>query len=328
MPTAENAKLQYENSRTAVAMAALTDSGDHTVFTSSGGPWSRFSGSEPVVRPNGVINGGAVIPAVAAGNNNVDVAALLCNLNGVETSVAADTDVAITRPATAVSKVNSITVSNAGAIAVVAGADGATTAFSETRGANGGPPYIPTDSIEIAQVRVISDTDAVITAAQIFAQPGTHCEKAYDPTYTIDYENGKITFDAALPAIHTGDLAKAVQASYATASFGTAQAVHSFVPAETSASVSTTQFYGGQRAATSTSLGQASFTALLDDGVGDAFVQNKGEILCFKFFPDRLKAPYIFTQGRIDIARSFPVADNINVKCTVSAETAGTEHVV
>lgn len=326
MPNAANAKLMYESSQTSVAMAALTDSGDHTTFTSTGGPWSRRGGFTPSVKPNGLLNGGAVIPAVSATNNCVDVATLLCNLNGVETTVTADTDVAITRPATAVSKVCSITVTNAGVIAVVAGTDGATTAFSETRAAAGGPPLIAIDSIEIAQVRVTSNSDAVITAAQIFSAPGTHAEYAAIPTYTINYEDGQFEQDSASPLIHTGPTARKVFASYAIAGFSQIPKIKDFVPAELSASVTSEAYYGGTLASSSTSLGQASFKAFFDDGITDPLIALKNEILWFKFYPDRLKSPNHLFQGLFEISRTFPVDNAISASCTVSVETEGSNN--
>ena len=159
MATAENAKLQYEAGQNSVAMVELTNSGDETTFTSAATLWSGRSGYAPVVRPNGLLTGGAVIPDASAVNNVVDVAALTCNLAGVVTSVAAG-ELTATRPATAVSKVISLTVNSSGALAAVAGTDGSTTAFSETRAAAGGPPVIPVGSIEIGQVRLTSNTAA------------------------------------------------------------------------------------------------------------------------------------------------------------------------
>ena len=78
MSTAENAKLQYEAGQNATAMSALTNSGDETTFTSGASLWSGKSGYAPVVRPNGLLTGGAV--SVNAANDKVTVAALTCNL--------------------------------------------------------------------------------------------------------------------------------------------------------------------------------------------------------------------------------------------------------
>lgn len=118
---------------------------------------------------DGLISGGAVTPAASGQVDKVDTAALTCMLASTVEHVLATVNKAITRPATNVAKVNSITVNSSAAIAVVAGTDGTTTAFSETRGAAGGPPILPAGSIEIAQVRVTSAASAVITSGQIIA---------------------------------------------------------------------------------------------------------------------------------------------------------------
>lgn len=325
MANAENAKLQYEAGQTAYAMSALTDSGDATTFTSSAAHFSRKSGYAPDVRPNGVITGGEIIPAVSGTNDLVDVAALTCYLAGVKTTVAADIDVAITRPATAVAKVNSITITSAGAVAVVAGTDGASTTFSETRDAAGGPPLIPVGSIEIAQVRLTSNTAAAIASSEIFAVVGQHLERYDYPLYTIAYDVGDVVFSSALAKIHTGSVAKKVYASYAAPIFADLADVTDFVPAETSHSVSSTQVYGRAIASSSSSLGQASFTAMLANGIGDALVTLKNHILWFKFFPDRYATPYILTQGKLGIGRTFPAGDHIQASCTISAESASVE---
>ena len=322
MATAENAKLQYEAGQSSVAMSALTNSGDETTFTSAATLWSQRAGYAPVVMPNGVLTGLAV--SVHASNDTVTVAAGTCNLNGVVTSVSAGTGV-ITRPATNVAKVCSITINSSGSIAVVAGTDGGSTTFSETRAAAGGPPLIPTTSIEIAQVRVTSATAAVITAAQIFQVVGTHRERADYPLYDINYDEGSVTFLSALPEIHTGTVPKGVYASYASPIFSDVALASDFVPPETSHSVSSTQVYGTTLGSTSSTLGQGSFTAYLQDGVSDGLVTLKNEILWFKFYPDRYKTPYLLTQGKLGISRTFPAGDTLQAACTISASSAAVE---
>jgi len=329
MPTAENAKLQYEAGQTSYAMSALSDSGDATTFRGSASFWSQRSGYTPVIRPDGLITGGVVTAAAAGGNNNVDVSAATCYIAGELVSVSADTDVAITRPSSAVAKVNSITLTSAGAVAVVAGDDGATTTFSETRAAAGGPPLIPTTSIEIAQVRVTSSSDAAISASEIFSVIGTHTERYDYPLYDIDYGDGAnnagITFTAALPSIHTGPTTKNVYASYADPIFSDVQKSSDFVPPENSHTVNSTQIYGRTLGSTSTTLNQGSFTAYLESGVSDPLVSLKDETLWFKFYPDRTQAPYIITQGKLGIARTFPAGDAISATCTINAESVGAE---
>lgn len=320
--SAENAQLQYEGGQNAVAMSALTNSGDAITYTSAASLWSQRTGFAAVVRPDGLVSGGAITPT--ATNNQLAVATLSVNLAGVVTAVAG-ASVTITRPATAVAKVNSITVTSAGALAVVAGTDSTTPAFVETRGAAGGPPLIPVGSVEIGQVRVTSNTAAVITAAQVFTVPGLHVERADGPLFDVNYASGSVVFQSALPLIHTGSVPKGVYASYASPIFAAVAKATDFVMPETSYSVSSTQIYGGNIGATTSTLNQGSFTAYLNNGVNDPLVTLKGQNLWFKFFPDRYQSPYTLCQGKLGIARSFPAGDEIQAACTISAAAAGTE---
>lgn len=322
MSTAENAKLQYEAGQNATAMSALTNSGDETTFTSGASLWSGKSGYAPVVRPNGLLTGGAV--TVHADNDKVTVAALTCNLQGVVTSVAAGTGT-ITRPASDKAKVCSITINSSGAIAVVAGTDGSGTTFSETRAASGGPPLIPVDSIEIAQVRVTTSAAGAVAASQIYQVVGSHCERADFPLWTVNYDEGSVTFLDALPEIHTGTVPKKVYASYAEPIFADVALASDFVPPETSHSVTSTQVYGTTLGATSSTLGQGTFTAYLENGVSDALVSLKNQNLWFKFFPDRYATPYLLCQGKLGISRTFPAGDTIQAACTINAASAAVE---
>jgi hypothetical protein len=322
MATAENAKLQYEAGQNAVAMSALTDSGDATNYTSAATLWSGRSGYTPVIRPNGLLTGG--VCTVTATNNQLAVASLTLNLQGVVTSVTG-ANTTVTRPATAVSKVCSITINNAGAITVVTGTDGATTAFSETRAAAGGPPLIPVDSVEIAQVRMTSNVAAPLAAAEVYQVVGLHQERADFPLYDVNYGAGKVTFISANPAHHTGAIGKKVYASYATPIFADVALASDFVPPETSNSVTSTQVYGTTLGSTSSTLNQGTFTAYLTNGVSDALVLLKNATLWFKFFPDRNASPYILSQGKLGIARTFPAGDQIQAACTISAAAASTE---
>ena len=322
MSTAENAKLQYEAGQNAVAMSALTNSGDETTFTSAAMLWSGKSGHAPVVRPNGLLTGGAV--SVHATNDKVTVAALTCNLQGVVTSVAAG-EATITRPASDKAKVCSITINAAGSIAVVAGTDSLSSAFSETRAAAGGPPLIPVDSIEIAQVRVTTSAAGAVAASEIYQVVGLHTERADFPLWDVNYDAGSVTFLGALPEIHTGTVPKKFYASYASPIFADIALASDFVPPENTHSVSSTQVYGTTLGATASTLGQGSFTAYLSNGVSDALVQLKDQTLWFKFFPDRYASPYLLCQGKLGVSRTFPAGDSIQAACTISASAPAVE---
>lgn len=323
MPSASRAKLQYEGGQTAVAMAALSDSGDQTTFEGSTSPWSRADDHAPVIRPNGLISGGAITPAASGTNDMVDVAAGTAYISGSLVTWTADTDVEITRGLTTdTHNITSITVTSAGAIAAVSGTDN--TAFSETRAADGGPPLIAVTSVELGQVRTSSITAGAITASEIFSTVGTHVERYDYPAWTVDYFSGEVTFISALPKVHTGTLAKAVYASFSTPVFVDVQHGNDFVPPETSYSVSSTQVYNGTIGASTESLNAGSFTAYLQDGTTDNLLNWKGQNLWFKFFPNRHNDPYIACQGILGVTRSFPAGDNISASCTIAAETEAT----
>lgn len=324
MANAENAKVQYEGGQTATPMTALTDSGDRTIFNTGATLLSKRSGFAPDVRPDGLATGGAVTVAASGSNNVVDVAALTAYVGGVLQTVGAQTDVTITRGLSSdTHNITSITVTDAGAVVAVSGTD--STAFSETRGAAGGPPFIPTTSIEIAQIRTSSVAAAAVASSEIFQTVGVHQERTDFPIYEIDYLNGNIEFAAAIAAIHTGNLPKKVFASYAEPIFTDISKAVDFTPSENSHSVNSTQIYGTTLGSVSSSLSQASFSAYLEDGITDPLISLKNESLWFRFYPDRYKTAHILEQGKLGISRTFPAGDEIQASCTISTSEAGTE---
>jgi hypothetical protein len=319
--TAENAKLEYEAGQNAVTMTALTNSGDETTFTSAASLWSSRSGYAPVVRPNGLLTGGAITPSGT--NDVVNVAALTLNLNGVVTSVSNGTATITRGLTTDTHNITSITINASGAIAAVSGTDG--TAFSATRGAAGGPPLIAVDSVEIGQVRTTSVSAGVVLPSEIFQVVGLHQERADFPLFNINYDAGSVTFLAELPEIHTGPTPKKVFASFASPIFAEVGLATDFVPPETTHSVTSTQIYNTTLGSTTSTLGQGSFTAFLEDGVSDGLVKLKNEVLWFKFYPDRYKSPYLLAQGKLGVSRTFPAGDNIQAACTISASKTAVE---
>jgi len=336
MPTAENAKLEYEAGQDLTDFVALTDDGDHLQFNSAVYFWSMKSGKEPEVYPNGLVSGCEITPAASGTNNLVDVAAGYAYIAGVLTSIDADTDVTCARPAGSGDdcKINSITINSSGAIAVVAGADH--TDLATGRGEDGGPPWIPTTSIEIGQVKYTSDTAGAVLASEIYQVQNTHCEYSTYPVFTkypIRVENqvadyAGVTFNAALPQIHSDDAGsttagKLVYAKYYEPQMAEAPDVENFVPPKNSHSVSSKQVYGRTIGSSSASLGQGSFTKYSEDGITDNLLKLEDEILLFKFYQDRLKSPYIVCQGKLGVALSFPAGDNISAACTISADIKG-----
>lgn len=319
--SADNAILYYEAGQTAHAMAALTDSGDHTTFGSGVDMWSKKDGYTPDVKPNGLATGG-ILTVNTGTNNSVKCSALTVYIGGVLKSVAANNALTCARGTTNGFRIHSITTDGS-AITVTSGTE--STAFSATRGAAGGPPLIPVGSIEIGQVRLSSTTAAEVTADEIKQVIGDHQERYDYPTFQIDYANGDVVFDAALPLIHVGTLPKAVNASFYEPTFSQVPEVSDFVPPETSHSVSSKQIYGKTLGSSSSSLGQGSFTAYLEDGVTDNILALKNDTLWFKFKPNRLSTAHLRCQGKLGIKRTFPAGDNITANCTITATDEATE---
>ncbi len=322
--------VRYESGQTSYAFEAMTDSGDQLYFESSFSPFSRVAGFEPVVAPYGLKTGG-VITATAV-DDQVSVAALTVSGAGmtgadVNGDVAVSADVlTITRgSASDTHNITSITVDSTGALVAVAGSP--TTAFSATRGADGGPPFIPVGSIEIGQVRTTSVTTGVVLSTEIYQVPGLHQERADYPIFEIDYACGCITFVDELPLIHTGGVPKAVYVSGATPIFAPVPKASDWVPAESTYSINSTDTYDGPIGSSSSSLNQASFNAVLTDGITDNFVGLKGSNLWFEFRPDRDKTvPKQLTQGIFGVARTFPAGGgSFTAACTITPEVASSD---
>jgi len=317
--------LRYESGQTSYAFEEMTDSGNQTLFSASFSPLSRVV--EPTVAPYGLKTGGAI---TATGvNDQVSVAALTVVAPGM---TGADADgvvsvgsgtLSITRGLTTDTHcITSITVDDTGSLAAVAGTDG--TAFSETRGAAGGPPFIPVGSVEIGQVRTTSVDAAAVASGEIYQVPGLHQERTDYPVWTVDYANGQITFVDSLPTIHTGSLPKKVYIKGATPLFAPIPKASEWVPAEATYSITSTDTYDGPVGSSSSSLGQASFSAVLTDGITDNFVSLKGSNIWFEFRPDRDQSyPKQLTQGIFGISRTFPAGGgSVSASCTVTPTDA------
>lgn len=317
--TNENARLQYEAGQTPYAMGELTAASDALSYAGAAAPWSNRSTAAPVVMPNGLLTGGTV--TTHATDDTVSIAALTANLAGVVISVDAGTLVASRGALTDTHRITSLTINSSGALAAVAGVDG--TAFSETRGADGGPPFIPVGSIEIGQVRLTSVTSDVVASSEIFTVPNTHVERADTPVYEVDALNGKVLMSSAVPKIHTGSVPKKVYASYSTPVFADVPLASDFVPPTNSYSVSSTQYYGGTYGSTSKTLQQGSFTAYLNDGISDPLLSQEGYEIWFRFYQDRARSPYELCQGKLGIGRTFAVAGKPQAACVIAASSVG-----
>jgi len=333
MATSSKAKISIETGRTLTTYAKATDGGDHKVHY-AGTLWSGYSDGDtdysPSIRPDGMVSGRNVL-SVHANSNQLTVAGFTAYSKGIERTVTAAT-ATVTRATGGLSLIHSVTMDSSGAIVVVEGTIGTTSAFVETRDAAGGPPYIPVASVEIGQIRLTANTAAVITAAQIFQVVGTHAERFDYPTWdefnvgqgiaalTSKEKNSHIKFVTALSAIHTAGTYKGVYIQYYSPVFAELSKTLDFKPCENTPSVSSTQYYNGSIGSSSRSLGAGGFTALMTDNISDALINEQDKIITVKYWPDRNKNPYVLTQGEVGIARTFPVADQNQVAVTIAAE--------
>ena len=318
--------LRYESGQTAFPFEDMTDSGDLTTFEASFSPISQATGAEAVIAPYGLLTGGAVTPTTS--DDEVSVASLTASMAGASgagvdgvLSVATGT-LSVSRGATTdTHRITSITVTAAGALAAVPGT--AHTEFSEVRGADGGPPYIPVGSIEIGQVRLTSVTAAAVTSGEIFQVPNLHQERSDFPTFQVDFGRGLVIFNEALPTIHTGDLPKKVSIRGATPLFAPLPKVSDWTPAESTYSITSTDTYDGPVGSSSSTLNQASFSTILNDGISDAFLSKKGQNIWTEFRPDRDKLfPKQLTQGILGVSRSNPAGGGSpTAECTISPTT-------
>lgn len=324
MPSASKGKLEYESSRTLYAMGALTDSGDTTTFTSSAALFSRYEGSEPDVRPNGVISGCEITTNTT--NDTVSISAGTVYVAGAEVSVTAGTQ-AITRDGSNGYLITSITVNGSGTLAATAGTAHAS-AHSETRAASGGPALLATTVVELGQIRTTSITAAAILSSEIKTTRNVHREDAFFPGWTENDNDGSITFVAALMENHTGPVPKVVSAEYSEPQFSEQIDAVDFVPVEQSNTQNSTSVYNGSVGSSSTSLNQGSFTFYPREGNGitDPLITEKDKNLWFKFFPKRSGTRHLKGKGILGVTRSYPADNNISVACTISGDKAFTEH--
>jgi hypothetical protein len=332
MPTASNAILYYESGQTPVAYTALTNTAaDYLDYKTAATRWSGRSGSAPSIRPDGLVSGCAITPAISGTNDLIDVAAGTCYIAGVLTTISADTDVTVNRPTVSNFQKHSVTITSLGAVAVVEGTEGS--AFAAGRGVAGGPPYIDNDAFEIGQVWYSAQAAAAVLASEIYQTTGTHRERYDFPVWTVEHSdivngiigNAGVLFQSALQQIHSEDAGstiagKRVYASYNTPSFAEVVDAYDFVPPATSHSVNSTQVYGRTKAAKASSLNQGTFSVHLNDGITDGLMSFVDDNLWFKFMPDRSGTAYMLCQGSLGVVNQYPAGDNIGANCTITAE--------
>lgn len=340
MPTAQKALIQIELGATMVDFALMANSGDNQRFTMSGGPvWSSKSGYSPDIRANGIVDGLRVL-SPHADVDKVTVAGFTAYSKAVLQTVIAST-VTVTRPSTGTHKISSIIMDEDGILDEVEGVEH--TSFSAVRGADGGPPLIPVDAVELGWVKMSAQASAVIATGEIFQDANLHAEYATYPVAEIypvgkgDYasvaaeKNAHIKLNAALPLAHTGAVAKRIYTKYYAPNFTTLPKTSNFSPAEVSISKSSESLYEGSGVAgaigsmKADSVGDCSFTVFAENGVTDGIIRERNSIITAKFFPDANKSPYLLTQGMLGINRVYPAGEQNKIEATLYCEQPSVE---
>lgn len=227
---ATNAQIERSAAKTCIQTSIFFSAISGDVFALDGAPGNRFSAeydaeggpvsapidtvrladvrlydsvSKPVLMSE--IIGAWVIPAASGEPDRVDVmaftdGALTCN---------GAADVLCGRSTEPTHSVYSLILSASGErLQGVRGESG--NAFVETRGAAGGPPWIPVDAVELAQIRTKSAYPARIKSREISQTLNKSIERYDWPDYTIDPGSGTVTFTARPMKAHTGGKPKAV----------------------------------------------------------------------------------------------------------------------
>jgi len=332
MANSKHAAIYIETGQTVATAEALVDSGDGKTFNSANADFfSQKAGKQPILICDGIVSGRNIL-SVNETANTVTVANFSANSGGTTYAVSATTKT-ITRGVTTGYIVNSVTMTSAGVVAVVAGTEGS--AFSDTRAAAGGPPLVPAGSVEIGQIRTSGTASAVITAAEIYQVPNQHTERADYPAAVVDSigygtkatQEAEMTafvkFDSVLPKIHTGTIAKGVYLTYYEPTLSLLSRTVDFVPATVTASTGSTQIYGGTGGSkfigsSSESIGAGSFTAYLENGITDELVTLSGERLLVKFMQNANKSPYCLTDGVMTLTNANPVETDVTASVTIN----------
>jgi hypothetical protein len=321
--TAEDAKLQVEQGFVFWDFEKGTDSGDQKKFTYSGTLklFSLKKGQAPVVRPDGARSGLVITPALAGGNNNVDVAAGAAFVGGKDLAISAATNLAMTRTAAGGTfQITSVVIDNAGVISAVGGTEGS--AFSLTRGAAGGPPYVPVDKIEIGQVKLTSNTDAPILASEI----DQNVMERYDiPSFVTVPEEAAIRMLTALDKRHTADVTKGIWVKHYEPVFNDIPEASNWKPVGVKADSKSGRTYDGVFSIGSKGLGEGSFDVLLKGENGEILSSVVNDTRWFRFYPDKFRTDHHLVCGDLTYDREYPPDNVMKASCKVNGVVAAIE---
>lgn len=316
LESAEASNLNYITNEVLTVNAS-----NGALFESVADYWSEATINPVEIKPDGILTGLTISPGAA--NDQVSITAGTVQLAGATASVSADSVFDITRGTTNGYKICAVTINSSGVLTEVEGTE--STAFDTTRGAAGGPPYIPVGSVLVGYVYLTSTTAALITSDEI-RQLGSNRETATSPTYTYDITTGSVTFDSIVNPIHTGDVPKSVYASYAPvtvpSSFTLLQYTDSYKGPEDVYSSDITKFHNNQKLANVTNdLSDCTFNLTFerDYGIGSFIEAARGDKRWLYVKPDQYRSSYILVPaGVVSIEKDEITAEESTVSSTIS----------
>lgn len=333
--TGANASVQVELGSVSYPMAALTSVSSPAAdvnkkFLTQAEYLSDLKELQPEVRLDGVRSGLVITPG--SGFNEVDISAGEIYIQGNVVSVSADTVTGLTRPTTIGQiLVSAITVDSAGAFTATPNTEGVA---STTRGAAGGPPFLPVNEVLVGYVAMTyydgsASGEKVVTSGEIDSYSK---EYAAIPSAKVNYfdeeqEVGTIELANALPMIHAataagpGTAVRNVYASYYEPQFEEVPDAKDFSFDE---DVSTYKSKAYKDASEETAVGTPSWSGSFDaywTRVEDILNLVKGSKRWIKHFPDDDLSDHWAGRAVLKVGRQSPVDDNL--MATVTLEGSG-----
>ena len=329
--TGANASVQVELGSVSYPMSALSSVSSPAAdvnkkFLTNAQYISDLAALQPIVRVDGVVSGFGLTPG--SGFNEVDVAAGTLYLQGNLVTVGATTVSNITRPTTIGEVlVTALTVDENGTITATPNTEGST---STTRGASGGPPFLPVDEVLIGYVTATyydgsASGERVLTTGEIdtYSKEYAAIPSAKVVNHDEDQNVGVVQLANVLPNIHAataagpGTACRNVYASYYEPEFEEIPDAMDFSYTE---DVSTYKSKAYKDASEETAIGtpswSASFSAYFTT-VDDILNLVKNSKRWIKHFPDDDLTPYWAGLAIVKVSRNTPVEDNMSASITL-----------
>jgi len=290
---------------------------------------------QPSVRLDGVISGLTLSPG--ADYNTVDFTAGQIYLKGELISVNAGGVDGLERPtATGTVVVYALSVNASGVVNKTKGIQGASTA---TRGAAGGPPFIPVDEVLIGYVTMTyyggtASGASVVAASEVNSESK---ERANIPSYETMHHDGAgndptnvgcVRFFTALPLIHAATAAgpgtnrRNVYASYYDAEFEQVSDSKDFNWDEDITTVKSKAYLDSSE---ESSLGTPSWSgggSVYWDKVDDILSMVKNTKRWVRMYPDKDETAYVAGRAVVKVSRTMPVEDNMMATITLDGSGA------